>query len=141
MEKQWAAYKFANGITSRLNDYETKYFQMIQKKFPETWSSWRSFESSRFIYNSTCKFHAFDDLRQEIGKSCDFLCPELNTETTISVMKDLMNFLISNFNNSFSWLEVKLLLLELAARSVLWLIIYIYITTHTSSTCQCVLNR
>lgn len=91
---------------------------MIQKNFPETWSSMRSFEATRFVYNSTCKFHAFEDLRAEIGKSCDFLCAELNTDATINVMKELINFVITNFSNSLAWVEMKVLILELAARSV-----------------------
>ena len=118
MEKEWAQYKFQNGITSRLSDYESKYHAMIQKKFAETWSSMRSFEATRFIYNSTCKFNAFEALRLDIGKSCDFLCAELNTDATIMIMKELINFATTNFTNSLAWVEMKVLILELAARSV-----------------------
>ena len=138
MERQWALEKFKQGISHRQTDYETKYFAMIQKSFPETWGSWRNFEATRGVYNMICKFELLDILREELGSSCDFLHPELQTDSTLMMFKEALSMVSNNFSTGLNWLEMKAFLIELLIRFVKGLVLNMLqrsIHTHTPRVC------
>ena len=87
---------------------------MIQRVWPEHWSSWRSFEATRAIYNIASKHNFLDEMKTEIGKYCDFLHPELNTERTLMILKELFNMVANNMSNVLTPFEIKALSLEIA---------------------------
>lgn len=106
-------FKYHNGITHRHGDYETRYFQMISNTFPECWSSWRAFEATRGVYNIASKYGLLDMLRAELGQRCDFLNPELQSEPTVVILKDIMNTIANNVANGLHEIELQSLLMEL----------------------------
>ena len=112
-------FKFQNGITHRQHDYETKYFAMITKAFPEHWTSWRSYEATRSIYNIATKYGFFDELKAEISKRRDFLNPELSTETALQILKELFTMVAQNLSNGPCSVELKAVFIELALMCVL----------------------
>lgn len=97
---------------------------MLQRVFPEHWSSFRSYESTRSIYNTACKFGFFDEFKNLVGMQCDFLNVELNTDTTLSVLKDLFTMVANNMSSGMNPLELKSVFLELATLAVPYFISY-----------------
>ena len=91
---------------------------LLQRLFPEHWSSFRSFEFSRTIYNIACKYEFFDEFKSELGRLCDFLNPELNTETALSIIKELYSMVSSNMANGMNAIELKYIFLEFAIWAV-----------------------
>lgn len=117
-EKEWNLHKYQNGITQRSSDYESKYMALLQRVFPEHWSSFRSFEATRVIYNTACKFGFFEEFKNLLGMHCDFLNVELNTDTTLSVLKDLFTMVANNMSSGMNPLELKFVFIELAMLAV-----------------------
>ena len=87
----------------------------------------RSFEATRFIYNTAAKYNILDEMKDLIGSGCDFLCTELSTDATLSIIKELMNFVVTNFTNSLNALEVKSLLIELILQSVHASVVFFFV--------------
>ena len=116
IEQEWATVKYQQGITHRMSDYETQYFKMLNKSFPETFTSFRSFESARSVYNILSKLNILQQLKSELGKQCDFLHPELHTEGTILLMREILTLVNNNFSSALSEVELQSLVLELLLR-------------------------
>ena len=65
-----------------------------------------------------CKFGILEDLKDELGKSCDFLNPEIQNESVLNMMKDVLTLIQNNFSSGFSWLELKAIVMEMLLRCV-----------------------
>ncbi|CAK9105434.1 Uncharacterized protein SCF082_LOCUS49142 [Durusdinium trenchii] len=98
VEKAWANYKVANGISSRQSDYESKYREMLTSQFPATWTSFRHFEATRQVYNVLSKLNCLVELKTFISDHCDFLHNELTHDTVVFVMKEVLTALPTVFN-------------------------------------------
>ena len=120
VERAWSLHKTANGITARSSQYEALQREMLQKSFPETFSSYRNYEITRFLYNICSKHRLLEDMRSEFGARCDFLNPELSHDTVLACMKEVMGVVTGSLCGGLSPLEMKALLMELLCMCAPW---------------------
>ena len=118
VEREWANFKYAQGITHRCGDYETRYFAMISKSFPETYTSFRVFEAARGVHNMLVKHDLLGPLNLELGRQCDYLNTELQTEVVIYLFKEVLLLVHNNFANALSEVEYQAVVMELLLRCV-----------------------
>ena len=111
VEKAFGHYKLQHGLTARSSDYEVKYREFIQSQWPEIWSSYRHFESTRVVYNTLTRFKCLQDVKTIAQRDCDFLHAELSHENTILTMKEILAG-CNMFFNAMTDQEQRIIVIE-----------------------------
>ena len=106
-------HKAERGITAKSDKYESLHRDMLKDTFPEVWSSFRIYETTRCLYNILCKVQLLERIRNEFGAQLDFLHAELKNESCLTVMKEVVSLVDGALFGGVKLEEMQVILMEL----------------------------
>ena len=103
-----------------MTDYETRYRDFIAAQWPEVWTSYRQFETTRVVYNHLTRYHALDTIKDMAQRFCEFLHPQLCHEDVVATIKELLSG-CGSFFSAMTEQEQQAIVLEMVFAAALQL--------------------